>query len=263
MNPDVFKQHTKRPLTRPGISSATLTANGVRRVGPSEAQDLCAISESGVWLPYHKLDGTPLREESREFGRLRLTSEIDGKKYHSRSGSRSHLYQPVRLIDLLADPAFSQLYVCEGEFKALSACEAGIPAAGVSGIGNAAPAGRLVDELQLLLGDWEIGRLVFVGDSDVGINPDFSRAMVKLAQTLPSGTDLAVIVPGLAAPAKGLDDQREKLGEGFAAYWEELVSKEIAVSRDMTWEELALVLLRREDPAQIATIIKGDEREAA
>ena len=144
MTPDFSNHPRAQPVARNGIASETLAANGVRRVSAYEANQLCGLAASGIWIPYHKLEGDPIREENREFGRLRLHDEIDGRRYHARSGSRSHLYQPAAFLDLITQNTCREFFLTEGEFKALSLTEAGIAAAGVSGIGNAAPKGRLV-----------------------------------------------------------------------------------------------------------------------
>lgn len=261
MNPETFS--FAKPVLRPGIGAETIIANGVRRVGATEAEHLCGLGVPGIWLPYRRLDGVPIRDDGHEFGRLRLDAEENGRKYHSRAGTRSHLYLPARLSELMTAPCCGTLHLCEGEFKALSACEAGICAAGVSGIGNAAPGGKLVDELQSLVTHGPFDRIVFIGDSDVGVIADFSRAMAKLANALPDDVQLSVIAPGLNAPAKGLDDIRAKLAGGFDAYWSELKSAAISVTAGTAWEDIALRLLKRESPAAIAAIVCGAEHAEA
>lgn len=262
MNPNAFSNYLARPIERPGVSAETLAANGVIRLTATEAAKRCGAPVGGLWIPYRKLDGSPIREENWEFGRVRLSVETEGKRYHSRAGSRSHLYMPARLNELLAVNGCSTLYITEGEFKSMSAREFGIPTAGVSGISNAAPQGRLVDELQVLLSEWPITRLIWIADSDAGIIADYSRAMVRLANVLPEDVSLSLIVPGLAAPAKGFDDLREKLGDAFPAYWEKTTAEAIDVPRSLPWEQLALDLLRRESAAAIAAVVNGLDEES-
>jgi hypothetical protein len=108
-----------------------------------------------------------------------------------------------------------------------------------------------------------VTRVVFIGDADVGVNADFSRAMVALASALPSDVALAVIVPGLTAPAKGFDDLREALGADFGAYWEQLRGSAIPVARGTAWESLAATLLKRESPAALRDIVNLSSGETA
>jgi len=56
-------------MNRPGISSETLTANGIRDIAPDEAKKLIGQSVAGLLIPYHNLDGS-----ESGFHRLRLKS---------------------------------------------------------------------------------------------------------------------------------------------------------------------------------------------
>jgi hypothetical protein len=95
MTPD-FSNHPKaKPVVRNGISPETLTANGVRRVGADEADHLCGLAASGIWIPYHKPEGEPIREDNREFGRLRLHDDLHGRRY--RQAGSAELLHLLRL----------------------------------------------------------------------------------------------------------------------------------------------------------------------
>ena len=263
MIPNPFSGPDWQTVARPGISAATLAANHVRRVKAAEAEQLCGASMGGIWIPYRQIDDAPIREDNSDFGRLRLAVDENGRKYHSRAGSRSHLFVSSALGGLVAQPGCSTIVLTEGEFKAMSLCEHGVAAAGVAGITNATPQNKLLGELQTLLEDWPVEHVVFAGDADVGINADFSRAMVKLSAALPHDVDLSVIVPGLESPAKGIDDVRGKLGAEFGAYWDKLIDEAVPVPRGTPWESLALALLKRESPAAIAAIVNASAQEEA
>ena len=84
----------------------------------------------GLWLPYHDLEGLPILENGKPYGRLRLDLPVGDKKYHQAAGTSVHIYIPLGLRRLsLSD----DLVVVEGEFKSLALVEAGIPAVGISG----------------------------------------------------------------------------------------------------------------------------------
>lgn len=266
--PLCFVPKPPAPIVRPGIfEAATISTAGICRVSATEAQQRVGGGFSGHILPYFNLDGTPVHRDSdgaQPYARLRLDSPLGDMRYFQPVGKQSCLYLPPRLGELLQmvmhlhGGKIPALFLTEGEFKSLAACEANILAAGIGGISSAVVRGELVHGLGHLLHEWPIERVVLVGDSDVGILYDFSRAAVALAKAVPDDVAVRVIAPGLDAPAKGLDDQREKLGGGFADYWAGLVAKAVSVPRGLTADELALQLLRQENPATIRAIYRNE-----
>jgi hypothetical protein len=275
MNPSPisFAKKPPAPIVRPGIKPDAIAAAGIRRVNATEAAHHGLGGHgSGILIPYHDLGVKPIQRESdgpHTFARLRLNSSDDGKKYAQGKDTQACAYLPPGLAALLQSITLSTkampqaLYLTEGEFKALAAVLAGIIAVGVGGISSAVVGGQLVHLLRDFIPDWGFERVVLVGDSDVGINYDFARAAVALAKAVPEDVDVFVIAPGLDAPAKGLDDQIEKLGDKFAAYWAGLVADAVAVPRGMSADEVALQLLRKENPATLRAIYRGETTEAA
>ena len=91
----------------------------------------------------------------------------------------------------IADRFGKELVVCEGEFKALALCEAGVPAVAIGGISSAMPGGELLPDLKKLLSKFpSIETVYFLGDADTALNFEFSREAVKLAGALPEGVAL-------------------------------------------------------------------------
>src|SRR5687767_14550714 len=124
---------------RPGISPEMLERAGVRSVTDDEAKALCGLSEAGLFLPYRTLDGAPVLDSGKPYGRLRLANAKAAKKYHQAFGSSVHAFIPPGLNGVAPG---GDLFVVEGEFKSLSLTEAGFPAVGISGFfGFAAPGG--------------------------------------------------------------------------------------------------------------------------
>src|SRR5262245_52820362 len=117
-------------LMRPGISAEMLARAGVRRVSAAEAQGLCGLERSGLWLPYRTLAWEPVLDGGKPYGRLRLGAPQGDKKYHQAFGTGVHAYVPPGLEGLLTG---GDLVVVEGEFKAMSLTDAGFPAVGLSG----------------------------------------------------------------------------------------------------------------------------------
>src|SRR5688572_17866098 len=110
---------------RPGISSETLARAGVVAVSAEQAEAMCGLATEGLFIPYRGLDGAPVLDNGKPYGRLRLAKAFATKKYHQAFGSGVHVYLPPGLEDV---PRGSDLFVIEGEFKSLSLMEAGFPA---------------------------------------------------------------------------------------------------------------------------------------
>ena len=73
---------------------------GVRGLTADEAKTLCGLSEAGLFLPYHALDGAPVLDNGKPYGRLRLANFKAAKKYHQAFGCSVHAYVPPGLKEL-------------------------------------------------------------------------------------------------------------------------------------------------------------------
>jgi hypothetical protein len=229
---------------RPGISNEMLTLAGVRHVTADEAKSLCGMAESGLWLPYRNLDSSAVRDGDKDYGRLRLATPQEKKKYHQAAGTSVHAYLPTMNP---SDAKDGDLFIIEGEFKSLALTESGFTAVGISGFyGYAQKEGKeLVPELATVLEERKPVRILFCGDSDTALNYAFSHAAVRLAKLV---DPLPVWLPRipLNAPGKGADDCRAALNGMFMDWWQERMAKAILVKAEAEPASLAVELVELE-----------------
>jgi hypothetical protein len=244
---------------RPGISSETLARAGVAAVPAEQAEALCGLATEGLFIPYRALNGAPLLDGGKPYGRLRLQRPLESKKYHQAFGSRVHAFLPPGLADV---PRGSDLFVIEGEFKSLSLMEAGFAAVGVSGFFGFAMKGgdTLVPEFIEVLEQLAPARVFFCGDSDTALNYQFAFAAVRLARLV---APVPVLLPRIpyAGPGKGADDCRETLGAEFPNWWRGLLNDAVPVGPGTEPAPLAVKLFQREEAALIG--LEGDARAKA
>ena len=150
-------------MQRPGISTEALTRHNIVMLDPDEAHKQVGVRRAGMYLPYHDLDGEPTK-----FGRLRLNQPAGKMKYTQREGSGVHVFFPKGL-----PRNCDELYIIEGEFKAIALTEAGFPAIGISGFYGWQQNGQIHPELDHALAYLNPTQLYWVGDSDTVLNPDF------------------------------------------------------------------------------------------
>jgi DNA primase len=148
------------------------------------------------------------------------------------------------------------LVIVEGEFKALSLAEAGIPAVGIGGISSAMAEGKLIPDLARVVSKYHPKIIYFLGDTDTALLFEFSREAVKLANALPEGCKVRVPRIPLSMP-KGIDDVREELGEEFVDFWQKIIANAIEVTRKLSADALAVSIVTRELPI-IATLPDRD-----
>ena len=193
--------------------------------------------------------------KDRPFCRIRLDKPLNGAKYLQARDTGSQLFIPQ------GPPFWKELVIVEGEFKAMSLCEAGIRAVGIGGITSAMKDGELIADLDRILRKYPIEKVLFLGDSDTALNFDFSREACKLAKKLPEGCILRLPRIPLSAPGKGIDDIRESLGDGFLDFWRDIVEKAVAVSSKTNPSALCVKLLLPELPT-IKLSPRRDDYEA-
>lgn len=229
----------------------------IRHVSADEAKALCGLSQAGLWLPYRHLDGSPVRDGDKDYGRLRLDQPRGDMKYYQTGGTSVHAYLPPTVTDAVA--VSGDLHVIEGEFKSLSLTEAGFPAVGISGFYGFAPKDgkELVSELAAVMEKLKPGRILFCGDSDTALNYFFPIAAVRLANFV---QPLPVLLPRipLDGPGKGADDCRAKLGATFNDWWRERIAQAIEVKADADAKLLMMELFEREEAAMSS--LKGKAR---
>jgi hypothetical protein len=151
MSPSFFK--------RPGISDEFLNAAGV---------ELSTEPDVHLRIPYHDREG-------RRTGHYRVRLKQirpDGQKYDQPPDSGVHVY-----FSHIPLSVCSRLWVTEGEFKALSLCEAGNPTIGLPGLHcytrdqNGNP--QILPELFEAVRFVQPQEIVFIGDSDTILNIEF------------------------------------------------------------------------------------------
>ena len=244
---------------RPGISPETLARTGVAAVSAEQADALCGISAEGLFIPYRALDGAPVLDGGKPYGRLRLAHPTESKKDHQPLFSGVHAYLPPGLADV---PRGSDLFVIEGEFKALSLMETGFAAVGLSGFfGYALKGGdALATEFSDALERIAPVRIFFCGDSDTALNYQFAFAAVRLARLVAPTPVLLPRIP-YDGPGKGADDCREALGAAFVEWWKKLASEAMPILPGTEAAPLAVALFQREEKAIAA--LEGNARAKA
>ncbi len=201
----------RKEVKRPGLPPEIMNAAEISWVSHAEAYVKCGLEEAGIWIPYFGIDGAPLEVGGRRYGRLRLDSPRGDMKYFQPPNSGVHAYLPPS--DLLKDDgAASDLFLTEGEFKALALIDAGYLAVGLPGFfAYTSDEGRhvLLPELKCFLDRMRPPRIFFVGDSDTALNHYFSIAAVTLAELV---SPIPVLLPRLPLGGpKGVDDLKEAL----------------------------------------------------
>ena len=227
-------------FSRPGITEFSLVDNGIEAVDEAKAKELVGLPEAGLAIPYRQLDGSPVMDSGKPYHRLRLNNPNHDRKYHQRAGTGVHLYIPNGLKSMTSD---GSLFIIEGEFKAISLVEAGIPSVGVSGFYGFQNADKkLLPELEYLIESMQVERLYFCGDSDTALNAQFSHAAILL-QNHTKQVDVLLPRLPLNGPGKGLDDCKAALGLEFLPWFEQLVKNAVPVRSAQSPARLALSLL--------------------
>ena len=253
-------------VVRPGVSSATLAAAGVRKVEAAEAFTLVGYQVAGDLIPYRDSTGQPiLRRDGQPFYRLRVKyPQSGGPKYLSPKGEPCQLYLPP--ADWNRAGKGVVFYIVEGEFKALAMTEAGFTCVGVGGINsvcpnNAAGDPELLPALVKLIAQVNPPTIAFIGDNDTALIPGFSQEAVKLAKLI----GRPVILPRIPcdSPGKGVDDMSQQLGDKFANWWKQTVAEAEPVKEKDSAGSLAVRLLSREEAALAKMVLTSREEVTA
>jgi hypothetical protein len=237
-------------LIRPGVTSGTLAANGLDRPTSAVLLSTYGFKWPGFILPYFDRHGVAVMDGGKPFVRLRLdtplksickkTGKAQEMKYYQHKGSQLHLYFPKGFDANYKD----SLVLVEGELKALSLVEAGIPAVALIGFYGFQARGTLLPELTDLLLNLKPTRLFFLGDSDTSHNWQFSDAAIKMAKLV---SPIEVLLPRIPiSMPKGIDDVRDEIGSRFLDFWKEIVADAACVLATTSIKRLCLVLLERE-----------------
>lgn len=237
------------PPQRPGVTNRTLRDNGIKllTVGPLGSR---------LRIPYFKArEGTarrtPIHDGHGDFYRERLINAVgDQPKYHQPKGTFPHAYFPNGSFDLINE--HGTMIVTEGEFKALSLVEGGHPAAAIGGINNFTVGATLVPELEFILTQCEPLTIVFLGDADTALIPQFAIAAIKFQQLVLAKYPRSIFkLPRMPladlAQMKGIDDARKVLGNGaFEPFFNDLLKSALVLEHGTCTEDLVFDLINRE-----------------
>jgi len=157
------------------------------------------IASGGLVFPYPGVVGfkrvrldNPIYTDSTDDGYGNRESGLREIRYLSKKGSSNHLYLPLPEDEFTKN---TQIFVTEGEKKALSLTQHGFPAVGVAGVWAWRTVDGICEEFQWL--NWR-RPVVVVFDSDAATRLAVRSAMKKLAEELSRrGAKVSLcVVPG-------------------------------------------------------------------
>ena len=249
----------------PGVDDAVVAAAGIRHCEFPECEQLTGSLHGGMLFTYRNIHGFPVNDGGAPYCRIRLDQPRGDQKYAQRAGTGVHPYIPPGFA--LAAEKCATLVVIEGEKKSVAAASEGFPAIGISGFyGVLDGKDGFTDELIECLRTGRFEAIIFLGDSDVIFNPQFSDAVVRLIEALSKtpwvGLQVFVGCVPADAPGKGLDDVRAVLGNEFRAWFEAMWNKAFPITPDMSKGQIALRLLEvhRNALEKLAGSAEGKDR---
>ena len=227
---------------RPGVSEHTLRAACIRFSDYPEP--------GSIEIPYPTPDG-----DLSNFKRWRLPAANSDRKYHQEKGTKVYVYYPPFCFRKNGEYKFgltaAVIFLVEGEFKTLSLLEYGIWALGIPSFTvysrDDSGTRQLLRDLQVTFGKEKPSAIYFLGDNDTCTNFEFSRNAEFLASAVNPAKVLLPRIP-MTHP-KGIDDCREALGNGFDAFFAELLKTAIELPTKISAPRIALILLERETDA--------------
>jgi hypothetical protein len=126
-------------LKRSGLGEDDAVQQGMALCVAGDARTRFSLSPGadGYLMPYHDLSGAPLiDEDDTPNARLRYFEPLGarGQRYAARPGTPSHVYMPVGLLGVIQSAEAKVLVIHEGEKKAITGCNPGIPTIGIPGV---------------------------------------------------------------------------------------------------------------------------------
>ena len=182
------------------VESSGLTPQQAISLGMYAVEDAAALggnfnASPSLVIPYYDLDGSPLKDATLEFFRVRYLDEntkvkgfADSKKqrYSQPSRSSAHAYFPKCLPwDKIAENTEEPIFITEGELKAAKAAMHNFSTIGLGGVHNfrAAKDGVFwLPELEKI--KWARRSVYIVYDSDYVDNPMVCQAINLLGEEL-------------------------------------------------------------------------------
>jgi P4 family phage/plasmid primase-like protien len=224
-----LQPHHLADLRSSGLTDKTIRDAGFRSLTAVEVRQILNGRNvgPGLEIPYPAADGVAA------FSRVKPDTPVagrDGKtaKYLTVAGAGNRLFVPTNIAVEVCDDPTVNLWITEGEKKALKATQEGFPTLGLAGVWSWKTKGqdgqtRPLPELDGII--WEERTVYIVFDSDLVENPNVLRAEAALAVEL--GRRGAVVrlvrLPAGSDGGKvGLDDYlRIKGGAGLRMLQEE------------------------------------------
>lgn len=160
------KQH-RDDLVKSGLSIETIEEAQLYSVPPIIFKKLPAqmtAVTSMLAFPYPQTDG---------FVRYKLFPPIGKMKYYQEKGSGCHLYTPKLFLDAISKG--QEVYITEGEKKALRACQEGFPCGAVGGLWNWA-----IEDFN----KFKFKKILFVPDNDVFKREDLMMPIMRLKKVI-------------------------------------------------------------------------------
>jgi len=194
-------------LKRSFLTDKIIAEAQIKSARPEDISMILGFDPPGV----HSVMLFPYPGASGNFFRAKLFPPLVDRaghpmKYFQRPGTRSHLYIPASVRNLLGNPSIS-LTIVEGEKKTLRAIQEGFPAVGIGGLWSFLYNKELLPELVNIA--WARREVVFYPDSDVWARPDLLRPVYALAWELENrGAEvhIGILNPGPNGEKRGLDD---------------------------------------------------------
>jgi hypothetical protein len=172
-----------------GIPRDVVCATGIRYIGVDAVRRMTGLHRAshGYLIPYPAFDGSRCRLDGEGYWRIRLMTQLrGGLRYVAPRGVPPRLYVPP--FDPFAAGEWpDELFVTEGEKKAIAATCKGIPTLGLAGVWSWKSKGpddvaTLIPDLRLV--PWS-GRTVFlVYDSDITPEHKARPAFHRLGRVL-------------------------------------------------------------------------------
>lgn len=220
---------SRKVTGRDGVMQSSLDANDIHRPTLTELNEIFdPMWSPGFLIPYRDLTGKMIFDNGKPYVRIRRASPI-GPKYLQSAGSKAHVYIPNGLKGLDT----KELVVVEGEIKAISLVEEGIPAVGIGGFYGLIQAGTIsfIPEFISLLSALDVEKVYFLGDNDTSLNWGFADAAIKYSAILGGcSPTIPMFLPRIPlTQPKGIDDVKAKLGAAFNVFWLDITKNAIPV----------------------------------
>jgi DNA polymerase-1 len=222
---------------RPGVSDDFLTKAGVTVLPNPER----------LHIPYHDIAGKPTGHFRDRFKSPVTGTDGKEQRYSQPFESGMHAYLPPFRFTKGED-----LYVTEGEFKALSLCESGYNAVGLPGLFCYCD-GAILPGLAQAVDLIAPPAIYFTGDADTLLNLHFYRSAQFMSDAFREIPVRLIQLPFGGGEKTGIDDKRGSLDAGSFSLWlYEASGKSLAVTKGQPFLQAATQRLK-----EVAQVFDG------